>query len=173
MSITVNAGSKATHTVAVPQPNAYALSTAKIYIKDSRGKPIVTRMPVSFTKTSLTFEFEITTRQHAAFYNCGACSSMAGDYQVMLFEGAQALDPPQKVIEKGSFNVTGSPPCGDCGGDDPEPPPPPPGGGSGGDSPYGAEPQSDEFVPPPPPPGSVCLPPSFVAPPPGVPTPCE
>jgi hypothetical protein len=173
MSLSITPDVPFTLTVPVPQPNFYDTCKAQLFISTAKGKAVRTLAAEKCTKTSVTFSGTVSKTQAKNLYNCASCQSVEGRYSVIAREGSIPLDPPIKTLATGSVSLSGPPPCGECGGSDPDPDPPPPGGGSGGDNPYGPVDPGDDLVPLPPPPGSVCLPPSFVAPPPGVPTPCE
>lgn len=169
MSLSLQPGGSQTITVAVPQPNFYAVSTARLFVKQG-DRSVAQVTPSSTTPTSVVFNVSLSDSQLRLFSNCGDCSWRPGSYTVILYEGGTPLDPPFKVIQRGSVTLSGTVPCLDCGGESPPAPSPPP---PGADSPYGEVDAGDTLIAAPTPPGSICLPPSFVMPSPTVPTPCS
>jgi len=173
MSVNITIDVPFTFTFPIPQPNFYDPDSAEMIIATQKGQRVRTLSVQNATNSSVTFSGTVSKSQAKGLYNCKQCEPVAGRYVVFMNQGTKPLDPPSINIASGSVSLSGPPPCGDCGGSDPDPEPPPPGGGGGGDNPYGPADPGDDLVRLPLPPGSVCLPPSFVAPPPGVPTPCE
>lgn len=158
-----------TFTVPVPQPNFYSVSSARLFIK-VRNRPAGSYIPSSSSGDSIVFSVALQSSQLQKLADCRSCAYRTGTYQVMLEEGAAALDPPFKIIDSGSVTVSGTLPCRDCGGEDPPGPEDPP---PGEDDPFG-DPgdEGDPLIPGPDEPPASCLPPSFTAPAPAVPLPC-
>lgn len=169
-TLALQSGGSTTLTVSVPQPNFYAVSSASLFIKVG-GRSVRTVFPSSFSRDSIVFSVSLSSLQLRKFGSCIDCAWKVGTYQVKLFEGAQALDPSFKLIDSGSVTVTGMLPCPDCGGQAPPGPAPPP---PGRDDPFGsADDEGDPLILGPDEPPEPCLPPSFIAEPPVVPTPCD
>jgi len=168
MSLTITPDVPFTLTVPIPQPNFYDPASAQLSISTAKGQSVRSLTPSSVGNASLTFSGTVSKSQARGLYQCAQCQGVEGRYSVILREGSIPLDPPIKTIATGSVSLSGPPPCGECGGSDPDQDPPPE-----GDNAFGRVGPGDDLVPLPRPPSSVCLPPSFVAPPPGVPTPCS
>lgn len=167
----VESGGTITLTVAVPQPNFFPLTTARLEVQDSRGRPMFGLAASSYTPTSVTFSQAVSDNMFTFAKNCNDCSWRTDfTYTVWVTEGDLALEPPFKVLEEGAVTFSGPVPCPECGGEDPpEDPPPPP----EEDDPFGEPDIGDPPVGPPEEAPGPCLPPSFVSPTPTVPTPCS
>jgi hypothetical protein len=168
-TLALQSGGSTTFTVSVPQPNFYSVSTARLFIKVG-GRDVVSFLASSFSRDSVVFSCSLSWTQLGKIADCGDCAWKGANYTVRLLEGAQALDPSFKNIDSGSVTITGDLPCSDCGGEDPPGPEEPP---PGEDDPFGdPSDDGDPLIPGPDEPPETCLPPSFTAPAPTVPTPC-
>lgn len=170
--ITVQEGSPVVHTVTADVGLGYSLKDFRLTIRNSRGRVVKSAFPSTVAGKTLTFTLTLSKSDMQWFASCADCAFSNGRFDVI---GAPASgfapDPPSPVIQSGSVSPSGSLPCGECGGEAPPPDDPPPGGGSGGDDPFETG-EDDILTSLPQPPSDVCLPPSFSASGPSVPTPC-
>jgi len=168
-----------THSVAYTIPGADAAGSAdpkyaRLYIS-ARGF-LVARLPPTTSNAgatgTATWSGSVKT---ASFAVCNECKFVEGIYEVLV-EYVSPLDgyKSYRKVDSGSVIVSGPTGCKDC-----EDVPPDEGGGGGeeegggGASEYGEPDAGDSFPPRPRAPGDPCLPPSFTAPTPSVPTPCS
>lgn len=170
-TIALNPPSPFTLTVSVPQPNFYPTATARLHVKDSRGREVFEMPATSTSRDTVVFTINKTAQDFRQIADCGDCSWQDGlTYRVVLLQGLYSLDPPFKVVDEGAVTISGTLPCSDCAGEDPpEPPEPPP----EQDNPFGNPDPGDPLISDPDQPDAPCLPPSFVMPAPSVPTPCS
>lgn len=168
-SIALQVGGSTVHTVSVPQPNFYAVKSARLIITGPKGT-VLNASPTSTSSDSIVFNISPSNSQLLDLASLSDCSWKTARYVVVLQQGGTPMDPPSKNIDSGSVTVSGTLPSMDCGGEDPAAPPTPP---PGEDSPFGESDGGDLLIPGPEEPPAPCLPPPFNAPAPSVPTPCS
>lgn len=173
------ASGKFTHSVSYTFPGTEAVGSldpkhAILYIF-ARGF-LAARLSATTSNAGATGTATWSGSVKTAFFSlCDECKLVEGTYTVMV-EYVSPVDgyKSYKKVDSGSVVVSGPTGCSDC-----EDAPPDEGGGGGGEeagggaSEYGEPDAGDSFPPRPRAPADPCLPPSFTAPTPSVPTPCS